>query len=520
MLRARRVTDALSEEESGGQSVEVRVAEREMLRTLLDDLAVLPERQRAALVLRELCGLGHGEIGQVLGCSTVAAKRAIFEARRTLLTCRDGRGLACEQVRRELSDGDGRVLRARRLRAHLRACAGCRDFESALRRGPGGLPALVLALPAAARGLLRMLLPAAGTTAAGSASAGGLPAGLLAKALVTLTVAAASAGALRSSQATPARAPAAKSSGHSAAWSAPVVGGPTGVWPGEKMAGRATGQLASAPGVNLVRSGTAERAGTHSLGIAPRTPAQGRDRIGSAPGHAGGSGGGSSAPATAGAGGPGPSSSAPAGAGAKAPGRSGRAPGHARPKTRGRSTSAPRHARPKAPGRRASGPGHARPKAPGRSASAPRHARPKAPGRSASAVGHARPGAPGHAPAAGRRRARATVAGTRGAQRQAATRGPTSRGSVGVPRSPRAARRAGPVAPVRRRQMRRPRPRPRRVEAATAAPRRPAASLAGNRPSLPATDRTPPRASGRRGRATTRASSRDRPDRRARRLRR
>ena len=59
--RARRLAD--------GAPIEDRVAEREELRLLQLDLADLPERQRAALVLRELNGLSHAEIGVVLELS-------------------------------------------------------------------------------------------------------------------------------------------------------------------------------------------------------------------------------------------------------------------------------------------------------------------------------------------------------------------------------------------------------------------------------------------------------------------
>ena len=83
----------------------------------------LPERQRAALVLRELNGLGHEEIAR--GARTArprAVKQTIFEARTALHECAEGREMACADVRRTLSDGDGRVLRGAALRAHLRAC--------------------------------------------------------------------------------------------------------------------------------------------------------------------------------------------------------------------------------------------------------------------------------------------------------------------------------------------------------------------------------------------------------------
>ena len=55
--------------------LEDRVAEREELRLLQLDLADLPERQRAALVLRELNGLSHAEIGVVLELSPARSSR-------------------------------------------------------------------------------------------------------------------------------------------------------------------------------------------------------------------------------------------------------------------------------------------------------------------------------------------------------------------------------------------------------------------------------------------------------------
>jgi RNA polymerase sigma factor (sigma-70 family) len=100
--------------DSLAQAVEVR----ERLAQLRADLQDLPERQRAALVMRELSGLGHAEIAAVLGGSPQTVKQTIFEARSALHECAEGRGMACGEVQRVLSDGDGRVLRGRRGRAH------------------------------------------------------------------------------------------------------------------------------------------------------------------------------------------------------------------------------------------------------------------------------------------------------------------------------------------------------------------------------------------------------------------
>ena len=67
--------------------------------------------------------------------------------------------MPCHDVRRMLSDGDGRILRGRGVRAHLRACPDCRRFKSDLERRPVALMMLAPPLPTAgAAALLSQLL--------------------------------------------------------------------------------------------------------------------------------------------------------------------------------------------------------------------------------------------------------------------------------------------------------------------------------------------------------------------------
>jgi RNA polymerase sigma factor (sigma-70 family) len=80
----------LSEMLPGGRSAAAEVEAREELRDLMDRLQALPEPQRAALVMRELEGLGHDEIAAALGVSGGAARQVIYRARAAL---RDGLGL-------------------------------------------------------------------------------------------------------------------------------------------------------------------------------------------------------------------------------------------------------------------------------------------------------------------------------------------------------------------------------------------------------------------------------------------
>src|SRR5919107_5457654 len=176
ILRRRTTTCALDEDLGDAGALEDRVFEREALRLLRADLLGLTERQRWALVLRELNGLAHEEIATVLGTSPAAVKQAIFEARSALLRCREGRDTACGDIRRLLSDGDGRVLRGRRVRAHLQTCSSCRAFREDLRRRPRELAALAPPLPAgAAAAVLRWIGGggSAGALGTGSAAGGG-----------------------------------------------------------------------------------------------------------------------------------------------------------------------------------------------------------------------------------------------------------------------------------------------------------------------------------------------------------
>ena len=200
LLRTRRPTVELSEAAGvRDRAGEQLAGDREELALLRADLADLPDRQRSALVMRELSGLPHEEIAAALGVSAGAAKQAIFEARSALHQCREGREMACEDIRRMISDADGRVLRARRVRAHLRACPGCRDFAGAIKARPGQLAALAPPIPAAAgAAMLLHIAPgakAAAAAAGGSAATGAGAGGAVAtKAAVGLAIAACAAG--------------------------------------------------------------------------------------------------------------------------------------------------------------------------------------------------------------------------------------------------------------------------------------------------------------------------------------
>jgi RNA polymerase sigma factor (sigma-70 family) len=151
-------------------AVTEEVAERDAkLQALLADIADLPERQRAALVMREVNGLGFGEIGDALGTSPGAVRQALYEARRGLSQMELGRDMDCESAMRQVSDAEG-LPRRRGVRAHLRGCARCRRFQAEIRGREGSLAA-ISPLPGLA--LVALMKGALGGSAAGGAVAGG-----------------------------------------------------------------------------------------------------------------------------------------------------------------------------------------------------------------------------------------------------------------------------------------------------------------------------------------------------------
>jgi RNA polymerase sigma factor (sigma-70 family) len=149
-------------------------ATRERLQRLLADLSELPERQRGALVMRELAGLGFGEIGEALGTSEAVARQTVYEARLGLQQLEAGREMSCESVMRQISDADGRTMRRRDIRAHLRACPECRQFRDAIDGRSRDLAAIAPLPVAASAGILHALLGgAAGHTVTGAGAGAG-----------------------------------------------------------------------------------------------------------------------------------------------------------------------------------------------------------------------------------------------------------------------------------------------------------------------------------------------------------
>src|SRR5262245_3816142 len=92
LLRRRREAQELDPERAAaGPGLAEEAATRERLRTLIADLDELPERQRAALVMRELAGLDFDEIAGALDTSSATARQTVYEARLSLHEMEGGR---------------------------------------------------------------------------------------------------------------------------------------------------------------------------------------------------------------------------------------------------------------------------------------------------------------------------------------------------------------------------------------------------------------------------------------------
>lgn len=177
LLRRRREGPELDDSRASG-AVELveTVALRERLERLLGDLDVLPERQRSALVMRELAGLGYEQIGEAFDTSTSVARQTVYEARLSLRELEAGREMDCNQVMRQLSEADGRITRRRDIKAHLRACSDCRAFRDSIDSRRQDLAALSPLPAAVAASILQGL--AGGQAATGLAGAGATASGV------------------------------------------------------------------------------------------------------------------------------------------------------------------------------------------------------------------------------------------------------------------------------------------------------------------------------------------------------
>jgi len=302
ILRRRREGEELDPElaVAAGEPSE-EAATRERLRHLLDDLGELPERQRSALVMRELGGLGFGEISAALETSEGAARQAVYEARLGLRQMEAGREMRCKDVMWDLSLADGRVGRRREIQAHLRSCAECRAFRDEIAKRRDDFAALAPLPLAVSAGLLQGVIGsgAAGSAGAGAASgslagAAAIGAGKSAALKAAATVAVVAVGVTAADRSGLVEVPLPSDNG-GAQSAAPLPGSPTPAigqsQPGEDGDGAATqegrvrnGQSGSSAAGDDQQGQAGARQGASPQGELPTAAAEGNP--GATPGHA------------------------------------------------------------------------------------------------------------------------------------------------------------------------------------------------------------------------------------------
>lgn len=209
-IRARPATSERVEPDSqpgpGHHDPAVAAEQAESMAALLGDIGSLPERQRSALVLRELSGLSHEQIAAVLATTSAASRQLVSTARRGLHEREIGRAASCRSAQEAILAAEGRLPRLRALRAHAKHCPECRAFRTELRLRPRRLALAAPPLaPLAASQILSGVLgggpgsggATAGAVATGSGKAAAISGSQVAAAVVSLSVV---AGALAATE--------------------------------------------------------------------------------------------------------------------------------------------------------------------------------------------------------------------------------------------------------------------------------------------------------------------------------
>ena len=100
-LRRTHPSMELTDADRAGASEDVysTLSRRHELRRLIEDLADLPEQQRAALLMRELDGLSHDEVADALEISPAASRQLVKRARTGLVAAAEARDADCAAIR-------------------------------------------------------------------------------------------------------------------------------------------------------------------------------------------------------------------------------------------------------------------------------------------------------------------------------------------------------------------------------------------------------------------------------------
>src|SRR5215208_6714548 len=181
-----------------GQTTADKVHKREEFRLLMEDVWLLPETQRTALLLREMEALSYDQISEAMETTVPSVKSLLVRARVSLAEAAEARLLSCEEVRVELAAvAEGLARTTAPLRRHLRGCDRCTTFRRQVRQTNKALAALFPVGPMLV--LKKTILAHLGTSAAAS---GGTAAASGGAAAASGGAAAAAGGALQAGMAT------------------------------------------------------------------------------------------------------------------------------------------------------------------------------------------------------------------------------------------------------------------------------------------------------------------------------
>ncbi|HWE33945.1 MAG TPA: sigma-70 family RNA polymerase sigma factor [Solirubrobacteraceae bacterium] len=115
--------------------------------SLLGAIRELPETQRTALLMRELAGHSYREIAELLEVDEDAVRGLIARARIGLRARREAAELPCSAARTAIAEEPDGRRHDKTVRRHIRGCASCRAYRSALRADARALRGIVTAIP-------------------------------------------------------------------------------------------------------------------------------------------------------------------------------------------------------------------------------------------------------------------------------------------------------------------------------------------------------------------------------------
>ena len=147
---------------------------REDLRRLVTDVGRLPDQQRSALLMREIDGMSYADLATALDVTVPAVKSLLVRARLGLVEAAEARSTDCAVIREDLVAAYDRGVKASgRARRHMKECAGCREYRSALRGVRSSFAALTPGAGAAALAAKLFGIGGGSAAAGGAAATGG-----------------------------------------------------------------------------------------------------------------------------------------------------------------------------------------------------------------------------------------------------------------------------------------------------------------------------------------------------------